>query len=175
MPSLYSMQCSLKQSPWSVMVLETRSADPWKTETLFTPYPSVLPSKDTVEQKVFSIYLLETRETLLPCHKKFHMQTSLEARLLFSLMTWISSKSRHFPVPHCQLLWWHPVWKLQTICIDKRGLCIKIQTFPSQQTRENSTGSVSHMHHVYEVTTHCKNRFTMSITCVVEVWWSSWW
>ena len=35
---------------------------------------------------------------------------------------------------------------------------MKNQTFPPQLSGENSTGSVSFMHDVYEVTIHCKKQ-----------------
>lgn len=55
-----------------------------------------------------------------------------------------------------------------------RRLCIKNQTFPPQMSVENSTGSISFMHHVYEVTNHCKNKMIVGVTWVGEVWWPTW-
>jgi hypothetical protein len=51
---------------------------------------------------------------------------------------------------------------------------MKNHTFPSQPSVKNSTGSVSFMHHVYEVSTHRKNKFINGVMCVGEVWWPSW-
>lgn len=54
-----------------------------------------------------------------------------------------------------------------------RRLCTKNQTFPPQLSVENSTGSVSLMHHVYEVTIHCENKFITGVKWVGDVWWPS--
>lgn len=42
-----------------------------------------------------------------------------------------SSKGWHFPVPCCQLLGWHPVWKWQTICTNNKETLYKESDFSS--------------------------------------------
>lgn len=69
---------------------------------------------------------------ILPHHQQAYIQTQLGGNCSKQWTSFnISSKSWHFPVPRCQLLGWHPVWKLQTICTDNKETLYKESDFSS--------------------------------------------